>query len=665
MSDQSALGIIKKQIYFAAILVISFAATGLFFASGVIRYWDKVLYDHCINYRVLKGQKTKSPFIATIDLDDKSREELGDQLYNFQAFADLLEVLDEFGAVLPVMDFIFTLGENQNSDFANAVTQYRKHNAQNDTITAALAVKKDKVNKPYKPLDPEEEYLLTRHIWHINVLEEGKVPEAGSFILPFSALVEAAGQIGFINMEPDSDGIYRRVPLLYKWDDGYIPSLPLAAAVKRLRIPVESIELKAGAYLGLPRSEEEMIRIPIDEQGRMLIPYTHTYVDDKDRIPFYSVVKIDDDDAFDKMSGGLSGRIALVAEISTINKDHGPTSFEEEPYPLSGVHAAVLSGILNGLNKKAFIGWASQTYKAIILVLLLAIAFFCINIQKDALFHIGFLLALLAFSGLTLFRWQNSAISPWFSFPATLLFFLWLSAFLQRLFVRYREQLLLHTALSRYFPHALAERIMREGKTDLIPAYKELTILFSDISGFTKWSSDKSPEQVHNFLSDYLESMAEILFAHGGTVDKFMGDGILSFFGDPFELPNHTEQCVKAAIAMQEKVRILAEKWKPIVDIDLKVRVGINTGKVIVGNLGNKTRIEYTVIGAAVNLAQRMESNAPVGGILVTADAWEKVKDKFAFTEKRDVTVKGYGETIEAYVVDQRKDNKTQAISFA
>jgi adenylate cyclase len=210
----------------------------------------------------------------------------------------------------------------------------------------------------------------------------------------------------------------------------------------------------------------------------------------------------------------------------------------------------------------------------------------------------------------------------------------------------------LHTALSRYFPHALAERIMREGKTDLIPAYKELTILFSDISGFTKWSSDKSPKQVHKFLGDYLESMAEILFEHGGTVDKFMGDGILSFFGDPLDLPDHTERCLRAAIAMQEKVRELAEIWKPIVDIDLKVRVGINTGKVIVGNLGYKTRIEYTVIGAAVNLAQRMESNAPVGGILVTADAWEKVKDKFAFTEKRDVTVKGYGETIEAYVVD-------------
>jgi adenylate cyclase len=467
-------------------------------------------------------------------------------------------------------------------------------------------------------------------------------------------------------MEPDSDGIYRRVPLLYEWDGGYIPSLPLAAAVKYLRIPVEfeTIELIAGEYLILPQPEKEAIRIPIDEKGQMLIPYTETWAKDikeKNRNSFHEIAEAItyDDNDFRKISGRFSGEsIALVAEISTSQKDFGPTSFEKL-YPLSIAHAEVLSGILNnallknGLEKKAFIDSASILYKIIILIILLGLAFLCINVKKDALFHLGFLLALLAISAVTFFRWQNNAISPWFALPVTMLFFLWLSAFLHRLFIRYKEQLLLHTALTRYFPHALAERIMREGKTDLIPAYKELTILFSDISGFTKWSSDKSPEQVHAFLSDYLESMAAILFAHGGTVDKFMGDGILSFFGDPFELPNHTERCLHAAIAMQEKVRILAEKWKPIVDIDLKVRVGINTGKVIVGNLGNKTRIEYTVIGAAVNLAQRMESNAPVGGILVTADVYEKVKDKFTFTEKRDVTVKGYGETIEAYVAGQ------------
>jgi adenylate cyclase len=258
----------------------------------------------------------------------------------------------------------------------------------------------------------------------------------------------------------------------------------------------------------------------------------------------------------------------------------------------------------------------------------------------------------LLYTVLVLFRWYVFKITPWYAIPVLFLFVVWIAAFIFRLLARYREQLLLQNALSRYFPRSLAVRIMREGKTELVPAYKELTILFSDISGFTKWSSDKSPEDVHTFLSDYLESMAAILFAHGGTVDKFMGDGILAFFGDPFEYPDHLERCLNAACAMQKKIRELAVKWKPLVDIDLKVRVGINTGKVIVGNLGTKTRIEYTVIGSAVNLAQRMESNAIVGGILVTNDVRQKAPPSFIFAEKRQITVKGYEEKIEGYDLD-------------
>jgi adenylate cyclase len=145
--------------------------------------------------------------------------------------------------------------------------------------------------------------------------------------------------------------------------------------------------------------------------------------------------------------------------------------------------------------------------------------------------------------------------------------------------------------------------------------------------------------------------MADILFAHGGTVDKYMGDGIVAFFGDPLEMPDHSERCLRAAIAMQEKNILLAAKWKALADIDLKVRIGINTGKVIVGNLGTKARIEYTVIGSAVNIAQRMESGAPPGGILVTATVRERVKDTFTFSEKQYIAVKGYTQPIEAYIL--------------
>jgi adenylate cyclase len=646
MSEQLQFGI-RKLFHFAVILAVSLFITTILYASGFLMFADRVLYDLCVNYRVLKSPETKSPLVAAVDLNDASIKTLGEDLDTRQAFADILEVLADANTSA-VMDFLFSVEKNNDSAFIDSVEWGQ------NTVIASLAVDKKTINpanNPYGELTEQERQLLQRHVWRIKVLDKGKVPEAGTFILPFPALIDVAGQIAHINMDPDPDGVYRRTPLLYEWNGAYIPSLALAAAVSRLGVRVESIELKAGSYLALPLAENEVIHIPIDIHGRMLIPYTETWADDTGRISFSKVAEAKNDDAvFDTIYSGLNGRIALLSEISTSQKDFGPTSFERL-YPLSGVHAEVLSGILNGLGKRAFIGRASPPFKILTLLLLLCAAFLFFYVRKDTLFHLGFLAALAVFTTVTLFRWQNAALSPWFAFPAVLLFLMWLSAYLSRLFARYRQQLLLSNALSRYFPRALADRIMREGKTELTPAYKELTILFSDISGFTKWSSDKSPEDVHNFLSDYLESMAEILFAHGGTVDKFMGDGILAFFGDPFDMPDHTERCIRAAIAMQKRVRLLAEKWKPLVDIDLKVRVGINTGKVIVGNLGMKTRIEYTVIGAAVNLAQRMESNAPVGGILVTADVREKVKDKFEFAERRDVTVKGYGETIEAYVI--------------
>jgi len=221
---------------------------------------------------------------------------------------------------------------------------------------------------------------------------------------------------------------------------------------------------------------------------------------------------------------------------------------------------------------------------------------------------------------------------------------------------RFLSQRRRQSALERYVPRPVAQRLVAGQRTTLVPVYKDLTIVFSDIKSFTTWSADREAHEVHDFLNDYLESMADILFAYGATVDKFMGDGILAFFGDPLDIPNHAGVAIKAAIAMQHKILELKEKWKPIVGIDLKVRMGINTGKVIVGDLGTRRRIEYTVIGSAVNLAQRMEGLAQPGGILVTEFTRELVDTAFSigaftFSEKQELAVKGYDRPIAAYEV--------------
>ncbi|MCL2719953.1 MAG: adenylate/guanylate cyclase domain-containing protein [Treponema sp.] len=637
----------KRFTFFGVILSISILISCLLLVTGIIGMWDTFFYDKCINTRVTSVSIDKSPIIATVDLNDASIDILGEQLDSRMAFADIMEVLNDSNASA-IYDFLFIQEKSHDTSFIDAIK------LSNNTVIAALAIDADIQNNSgmlYRGITDEQRLLLERHVWNINVVKEGKIPRAQTFILPNTSIMDAAAQIALINAEPDRDGIYRRIPLLYKWEDGFLPSLSLAAGVLYWNIQIEKIELKAGEYLSIPFSDNELFLIPIDEMGRVLVPFTENWIDQQNRIPFHKMAEAKHNDSvFDDVFSDLNGKIALLAEISTSQKDFGPTSFERL-YPLSGLHAEVLGGILDWSKNRSFIGKCTLMYKILVIFILIGLSFFIVGIKRDIVFHLGFSFIFLGFSLITVLRWEILAIKPWFFFPAVLLFLFWLCTFVNRLFLRYRRQLLLHNALSRYFPHALAQRIIRENKTELKPSYKELTILFSDIAGFTKWSSDKNPEDVHNFLNDYLENMAQIIFAHGGTVDKFMGDGILAFFGDPFDMHNHTEQCVKAAIAMQKKVIGLAEKWKSKVDIDLNVRVGINTGKVIVGNLGSKTRIEYTVIGAAVNLAQRMESNAPLGGILVTADVKNRVEAKFDFPERKDVTVKGYSQVIEAYIV--------------
>jgi adenylate cyclase len=180
---------------------------------------------------------------------------------------------------------------------------------------------------------------------------------------------------------------------------------------------------------------------------------------------------------------------------------------------------------------------------------------------------------------------------------------------------------------------------------------KELTILFSDIKSFTTHSAHLSPDQIRKSLNDYFEAMVEIVFKHGGTVDKYIGDGLMVFFGDPEPQPDHALRCVRAAMEMQQKVRQQGREYEQEGSIPIQIRIGINTGEVVVGNMGSTRRLSYTVLGAAVNLAQRLESNAPVGGILISHRTYELVKDDITLENSRQIHVKGIEVPVSVYEV--------------
>jgi adenylate cyclase len=628
----------KRNIVPLALFVLCGALSFTAYLAGA----DRALYDFCLRMKSEIAPLRISPRVLSVDLTDAVELNIGESIDSRQAFLDALRVM-KVADVGGGFDFYFPTSKDRAIDaqIADAAADVP------GGVFVVVPLSKVQTNFSGKQLDASEAAIVRKHLWHPRVVHKGSVPVADRFLLPYGSLAAKAVYLAHAGLISDPDGIYRRTPLLYQWEDGYMPALPLVMAVDALGIDTGNVVLDAGNRLTLPLKDGRKIDIPIDNDGCAYIPYAGLWSNGLLRIPLDKFAAAARDQAsFDEIFDLIDGNILSLCDLTTSKKDFGTTPLETV-YPLSGVH----NSILNGLLTNTFFRTLSLTEKILILLFLAAGTVFAVTRKRDMAFNISFAVLFLSLTGLTAGLWFSFLIVPWYAGPLAALFVAWVAAWIFRLIDAYRERLLLANALSRYFPRSLAERVLKEGKTDLVPVEKELAFLFADISGFTKWSSDKTPESVHAFLSDYLESMAAILFKHGGTVDKFMGDGILAFFGDPFDQPDHTERCVAAAIEMQEKIRELAKKWRPIVGIDLKVRIGINSGKAIVGNLGSKTRIEYTVIGAAVNLAQRMESNAPVGGILVAENAWADVNTAFAFGAPQPVSAKGYEKPVNAYVV--------------
>lgn len=187
---------------------------------------------------------------------------------------------------------------------------------------------------------------------------------------------------------------------------------------------------------------------------------------------------------------------------------------------------------------------------------------------------------------------------------------------------------------------------------------KKLTVFFSDIKGFSNMSEDLTLEQLTSMLNTYLSEMTRIAERHGGTVDKFIGDAVMVFFGDPTSKGSKEDAtaCVAMAIEMQKHMKLLRQRWKREgIDKRLEIRIGINTGYVTVGNFGTDTRLDYTILGTDVNLASRLESAARPGHILISQSTMELVKDRILCRNMGDIQVKGFNRDIPVHeVVDFR-----------
>lgn len=214
--------------------------------------------------------------------------------------------------------------------------------------------------------------------------------------------------------------------------------------------------------------------------------------------------------------------------------------------------------------------------------------------------------------------------------------------------------------LSRYVSPQIWRTIFAGREVRLETSRKRLTVFFSDIKGFTELSEQLEAEQMTDMLNHYLSEMSQIIHKYGGTIDKFIGDAIMVFFGDPTTRGAQADclAAVSMSIEMRKHMRIMQQHWlNQGIEVPLEIRMGINTGYCTVGNFGTEQRLDYTVLGTAVNLASRLESAAPPGEILVSHETYSLIKDTIACEDKGLVKVKGISQPVRVYLVQDLRKN--------
>jgi len=222
--------------------------------------------------------------------------------------------------------------------------------------------------------------------------------------------------------------------------------------------------------------------------------------------------------------------------------------------------------------------------------------------------------------------------------------------------------------IAKYIPPQINDALFKgDYDTKIETKRKKLTIFFSDIKNFTSVSENLQPEDLTKYLNEYFSEMTSIALKHGATIDKYIGDAMMIFFGDPTTNgeKKDAEACLEMALSMQEKMKFLQNKWRNQgFSEPFQVRIGINTGYCNVGNFGSEQRLTYTIIGGEVNVTQRLEGNADPDGILMSYETYAHTQDMVVVEERQRIKMKGINREVKCFAVKKRKLNRSKNIDI-
>ena len=597
----------------------------------------------------------EDPSIIIVDLDERSLAELGQWPWPREVVAQLIATLFlDYEIDLLGLDIVFA--EPEGNQLALQWQQLRESFpelpeqppvAGGDELLAEVLAHFPVVTGYYfqsraTELDPPSIGQLPQPVWvdaEAELLDSLPWPQPERYTSNLDLLQAAAWGGGFFdNPFVDDDGVFRRVPVMQFWQGGLYPNLPLAMIHQLLGEPPITLDIaQGGGVLQLEGIDVGGFKIPTDANGGALVPWYggrghFTYISAADVL----AGRADPQD--------LQGTLAILGASAPGLMDLRSTPVASV-YPGPEINASMLAGILHQSYH------AEPAYTTAAGLLLLGILGLIITLVFPALKAVAVLLvsmALLALHlGLNLWAWQSGWVLP-VSSGLLLLIFLAGWHLAMNFYRESREKGWVTERFGQYVPPELVEEMVESQESfGLEGEERELTVLFSDVRGFTSFSEGIAPSELTGVMNRLLTPITHAIHAHQGTIDKYMGDAVMAFWGAPLQDEQHASHALDGAFAMLEALEEInreftAEGMKP-----LAMGIGLNTGFMNVGNMGSEFRMAYTVMGDNVNLGSRLEGlTKPYGVKIIVSEMTARAAPGYVYRRLDKVRVKGRSEAV-------------------
>ena len=634
-----------------------------------------------------RGKRPHDDRIVIVGIDEKTLQNIGSFPLPRKTYATLVDKLGAGGARVIAFDVTFPVPESNSavealqklkSDLGASASpallqqlQTLKAASDQDAIFAAAMKKSGNVVLGHVFLDSQPDPKLAEEYFNIawahvfpQVLPVGfkrgeevdlgrTFAENGGLVRKgveanITKLADAAESFGFINIVPDPDGTLRHALLMIRYQDqDFFPSLDLETVRAFEKIPDQEV----AAYVapnGLERIQLGGHTVLPARDGSALLNYAGPYG------------SYEQHSMWDVISGALPpetfrGKIVLVGATALAMGDIRNTPFEGV-YMGVEVHANIIDNLLHSNEPgRTFLrrGYKEEMVDLGCILLFGLVFGFWFSRVTPLYSTISVLLALAVFAAFVYFAFAHRG--EWLSFviPAGTLTANYAAITSVRMIREERAKRKIRKSFSQYLSPGVIELIEKDPEKYIRPGgeSKELSVLFSDIRGFTTISEGLTPDELVHLLNDYLGQMEEIIFATDGTVDKYIGDAIMAFWGSPLPQEDHAFRSCSCALRMTRGLAALNAKWQAAGQRPIEIGIGLNTGMMNVGNMGSARRLSWTVMGDNVNLASRLEGITKEyhAQIVISEATYRQVSTQFVCRELDKIRVKGKNQPVNIY----------------